>query len=46
MNINDITLPHRLKGTRENYREHYDESSKKIIMDTFKEEIKMFGYTF
>lgn len=46
MNVIDVTLPHKIKGTSEDYREHYDEVSKKIIMETYEDEIKMFGYAF
>lgn len=41
-----ITLPHKIKGTNEDYREFYDDTSRKIILDIYKEEIEMFGYSF
>lgn len=46
MKIPDITLPHNIKGSGEDYREHYDEASIKIIEEVYKEEIEMFDYSF
>ena len=41
-----ITLPHKTKGQVDDYRAHYDEDSIKMIMENYKEEIEMFGYSF
>jgi hypothetical protein len=41
-----VTLPHKIKGTGEDYRKHYDEDSIKIITEYYRDEIKMFGYAF
>jgi hypothetical protein len=46
MNIPVKTLPHKTKGSGDNYCEFYDEVSENIIADIYKEEIRMFGYTF
>jgi hypothetical protein len=46
MRIPHITLPHKLKGSSEDYREYYDKDSIDIITQVYKEEIKMFGYSF
>ena len=46
MNIPRISLPHDIKGSGEDYREHYDEDSIKIIEEVYKEEIEMFEYKF
>jgi hypothetical protein len=46
MGLDNMTLPHKIKGSSEDYREYYDETSKNIIMDVYKDEIKMFGYSF
>jgi hypothetical protein len=39
-------LPHINKTESTNYRDHYDEETKKIIEDWFREDIEMFGYKF
>jgi sulfotransferase famil protein len=44
--ISQITLPHKIKGSGEDYREHYDKASIKIIEEVYSEEIKMFDYSF
>lgn len=39
-------LPHLNKTVRKNYKAYYDEETKKIVEDWFKEDIAYFGYTF
>ncbi len=46
MNISQITLPHRMKGSIKNYREHYDMDSIGIVEKFYKDEIAIFGYSF
>lgn len=46
LSISPITLPHKGKGTGDDYRKYYDEDSKKIILENYRDEIEMFGYTF
>ena len=46
LNISHITLPHKIKGTGEDYRKYYDEESIDIIRTNYQEEIKLFNYTF
>lgn len=46
MQIPEIPLPHKIKGTGEDYRESYDADSIEIIANVYKEEIEIFGYTF
>ena len=46
LQANHITLPHFNIGTGDDYREYYDEDSKKIISDIYQEEIKIFDYSF
>lgn len=46
MGISNISLPHKIKGSNEDYRIKYDESSIGIVQDIYKEEIKLFGYSF
>lgn len=46
MHIPQITLPHKIKGSTQDYRDFYCQESKKIISDVYQEEINMFGYSF
>ncbi len=46
LSIDNTILPHKVKGAKQDYREHYDENSKNIVMDFYRDEIEMFGYTF
>ena len=46
INIPQADLPHENKGPMANYRENYDEDSKNIIEQVYKEEIQRFGYSF
>lgn len=46
LGISHINLPHKLKGLGEDYRDHFDQDSIKIIADAYKEEINLFGFTF
>ena len=39
-------LPHVKKSTRGNYRDYYDDESREIIEDYFRQDLKLFGYTF
>lgn len=41
-----ITLPHKIKGSGKDYREHYDKESINIVLEVYKEDIEMFGYSF
>ncbi len=45
-NLPNMQLPHRLKGTGENYYDYYNKASKQIISDIYKEEITLFRYKF
>lgn len=46
MHIPQISLPHKIKGTSDNYREYYCKESIDIIAKIYREEIDMFGYSF
>jgi hypothetical protein len=46
MQISNIKLSHHLKGSNEDYRDNYDEDTKRFIGAKYKEEIEMFGYSF
>jgi hypothetical protein len=40
------SLPHRNKSQREAYSQYYDDESVAAVMEKFKEEIALFGYSF
>lgn len=46
LDLGDIKIPHLNKGNSENWREFYNEKSKKIIAEIHKEDLGMFGYEF
>jgi hypothetical protein len=46
MRIPQITLPHEIKGSGDDYCEYYDKDSINIVKEVYKEEIEMFGYSF
>ena len=46
LNLKNTTLPHKIKGTKDDYRKYYDDETNDIILDIYKEEIKMFDYSF
>jgi hypothetical protein len=39
-------LPHKNKSNRKHYKKYYDDNTKKIIEDIYKEEIQLLGYEF
>jgi len=46
MNLKNVSLPHELKGSGDNFRDHYDEETVKLVDNIYTEEIEMFGYQF
>lgn len=46
LKLPQIILPHKIKGSGENYQEHYDTGSINIIREVYKEDIEIFGYSF
>lgn len=46
MGIEPIMLPHKIKGSSEDYREKYEKESIEIIKEIYKEEIALFKYSF
>jgi hypothetical protein len=44
LNLKEITLPHKIKGNAENYRDYYDTEANEIIREVYKEDIEMFDY--
>lgn len=46
LKITSNELPHKVKGSGEDYRLHYDEGSKELVASIFREDIEMFGYSF
>lgn len=46
LNLKNISLPHKVKGRKGDYREHYDEEAHDIVLDVYREEIELFDYQF
>ncbi|GAA4887747.1 hypothetical protein GCM10023311_09450 [Flaviramulus aquimarinus] len=46
LNMEDTTLPHKVKSEQKDFRDYYDKETNNIILNTYKEEIDLFGYTF
>lgn len=46
LDIPNISLPHKLKRSKKDYREYYDADSCEIIRQVYHEEIEMFEYSF
>jgi hypothetical protein len=46
LGLSQITLPHKTKGSGEDYRRGYNQDSIDIVATVYKEEIEMFGYSF
>ncbi len=46
LGLDEISLPHKVKGQGEDYRKFYDTESKDLIHQVYQDEIKMFGYSF
>lgn len=42
----NVWLPHLNNSSRRNYKSYYNSDSRKMIEDSFKEDIELFGYTF
>jgi hypothetical protein len=40
------TLNHHMKSDKQNYKEYYNDKTKQMISDRYKDDIDMFGYTF
>jgi len=46
LHISNIALPHEIRGSGEDYTDHYDQESIDIVANVYKEEIDRFGYSF
>ena len=46
LNLDNISLPHKLKGTKKDYRQEYEPKSITLVGEKYQEEIEMFGYSF
>jgi hypothetical protein len=46
MHIPQVKLPHKVKGSNGDYRDHYDEEAINIVKFVYKEEIEKFNYSF
>jgi len=43
---NDLPLPHKLQGTVDDFRDHYDKETIDLIHEIYNEEIELFHYSF
>jgi len=46
LGLDNLSLPHKLKGAEDDYRNFYDEESIAIIEGVYGDEIALFGYSF
>ena len=46
LRIKNCELPHEIKGTKSDFREHYDSETNDIIKSVYRDEIEIFGYSF
>ena len=46
LNVPAMELPHKIKGSGEDYRLSYDEASRELVAKIFREDIETFGYSF
>ena len=46
LKIPAVELPHKVKGSGDDYRRHYDKDSKELVANIFHDDIEMFGYSF
>lgn len=46
LNLIDIEFPHKLKGSGEDYKSKYDKKTIDIVKEFYREEIRLFHYTF
>lgn len=46
LNLENMSLPHKVKGRKADYREHFDDETHNIIQSVYKEEIELFDYQF
>ena len=46
LNLKNLTLPHKIKGTKDDYRQYFDDDANNIILDIYKEDIDIFDYSF
>ena len=46
LNLNNVQLPHHVKGSYDDFREHYDLKTIKLVKKIYSEEISLFNYSF
>jgi len=46
LDLGEITFPHEISGSGEDYREQYDDETRKLIEVIYKEDIERFDYSF
>ncbi|MDY7025141.1 MAG: sulfotransferase family 2 domain-containing protein [Pseudomonadota bacterium] len=44
--LSDLVFPHELSSRKDDYKSYYTESTKKLILSRYAEEIEMFNYSF
>ncbi len=46
INIPTMELPHKVKGSGDDYHRHYDQDSRELVARVYREDVEMFGYSF
>jgi len=46
MGLQNLDLPHKIKGDSENFQDYYDQETINIVENAYSEEINLFGYSF
>ena len=46
LQLPEVILPHELRGSGEDFRDHFDDHCIRLVKDAYKAEIDMFGFTF
>jgi hypothetical protein len=46
LNLSNVQLPHHVKGSYDDFREHYDINTIKLVENIYSEEISLFDYRF
>lgn len=46
LELNNVKLPHKNQGVKDDHRKYYDSETYDLVLNHYKDEIDMFGYTF
>ncbi len=46
LGISPLVLPHKVKGTDDDYRKHYDKASVELVSRVYRRDVETFGYSF